>query len=451
MLQLQTSFEDREQYVSYLRATFATAAARSPEISPIPGGRVAALKRLAQIDPARYGASRNMLDGAVTHLSPYLRHGLLSLAEVRRELLKLDQGEKAHKLLQELAWRDYYQRVYARLGEGIWKDIEGYKTGIASYRSELPAEISSGTTGLVCIDSFARDLRENGYLHNHARMWTAAYVVHHRRVRWQAGARWFLQHLLDGDPASNNLSWQWVASTFAAKPYYFNQENLAHYTEGTYCQRCPLNEQGCPFAGSYDTLAKRLFGDQQTTENRALDASPLSVQLTGMEERPEQDTEPPHTTQEQVLIWIHDECLHSPALTAHPDAQAIFVFDEEALEKAEWSLKRIAFLYESLLEIPHIQIYSGSPVEILTTLQRQISEQTGQIVTIATMSAVSPYLRLQMRELEQSAPLSRYPVEAFAPIPSIQDLRRFSRYWNRAQQAVFSHTDLKRQEWKLGR
>jgi deoxyribodipyrimidine photo-lyase len=60
-------------------------------------------------------------------------------------------------------------------------------------------------------------------------MYLAAYIVHWRRVRWQAGARWFLQHLLDGDPASNNLSWQWIASTFSNKPYIFNLENVAKY------------------------------------------------------------------------------------------------------------------------------------------------------------------------------------------------------------------------------
>ncbi|HLG75367.1 MAG TPA: FAD-binding domain-containing protein, partial [Ktedonobacteraceae bacterium] len=205
-MQLESHFPDRDAYIQYLRVQFPTAAARSPEVSLTRGGRAAAETRLQRIGVERYASSRNMLNGAVTHLSPYLRHGVLPLAEVRHYLLQQSKGQQTHKLLQELAWRDYYQRVYARLGQDIWSDIEPYKTGIARYADDLPSDVEQGTTGLACIDAFAHDLHTTGYLHNHARMWTAAYLIHHRRVRWQAGARWFLQHLLDGDPASNNLS-----------------------------------------------------------------------------------------------------------------------------------------------------------------------------------------------------------------------------------------------------
>jgi deoxyribodipyrimidine photo-lyase len=83
-------------------------------------------------------------------------------------------------------------------------------------------------------------------------------VVHWRRVRWQAGARWFLQHLLDGDPASNNLSWQWIASTFSHKPYFFNKENLQRYTNNMYCEHCPLRN-ACPLDGTYEDIGAQLF------------------------------------------------------------------------------------------------------------------------------------------------------------------------------------------------
>ena len=108
------------------------------------------------------------------------------------------------------------------------------------------------------MDSFSRDLRETGYLHNHARLWLAAYLIHWRRVRWKAGALWFLEHLLCGDPASNNLSWQWVGSTGSHKPYYFNRENLEKHTDGVYCRACPLYGH-CDFEGTYDELATKLF------------------------------------------------------------------------------------------------------------------------------------------------------------------------------------------------
>ena len=86
----------------------------------------------------------------------------------------------------------------------------------------------------------------------------AAYLVHWRRVHWRAGADWFLEHLLDGDPASNHLSWQWVASSFSHKPYFFNRQNLERYSNGRYCQKCPSHES-CPFELSYEQLEQQLF------------------------------------------------------------------------------------------------------------------------------------------------------------------------------------------------
>jgi deoxyribodipyrimidine photo-lyase len=108
------------------------------------------------------------------------------------------------------------------------------------------------------MDGFRNELVTHGWLHNHARMWMAAYLVHWRRVHWRAGANWFLEHLLDGDPASNHLSWQWVASSFSHKPYFFNRENLERYSNGLYCQDCPSNKS-CPFDRSYEQLEQQLF------------------------------------------------------------------------------------------------------------------------------------------------------------------------------------------------
>jgi deoxyribodipyrimidine photo-lyase len=258
---MRRDFASREELIAYVREQFPNAVNRGDYISEIVGGRKAAETALKQVDPARYAKTRNFLKGKVTRLSPYIRYGVLSLAEVRDFALKTVQNPNdAEKLVNELGWRDYWQRLYAQKGDAIWKDQEEYKTGYTAqtYASELPADIEQGTTGLVCMDSFSRELQEKGYLHNHQRMWLAAYLVHWRHVRWQAGARWFLAHLLDGDPASNNLSWQWVASTFSHKPYFFNRENLEKYTDGAYCQVCPLYGK-CDFEGSYEQLEQRLF------------------------------------------------------------------------------------------------------------------------------------------------------------------------------------------------
>jgi deoxyribodipyrimidine photo-lyase len=253
---LRRDFTNRDELSAYLKQQFPQA---QGELSPTLGGVKAAEERLAAIDPARYAASRNYLDGAVTRLSPYIRHGLISLPQAREAALAKAPKADCAKFVNELGWRDYWQRIWARDGDGIWEDSEDYKTGILKYEHSLPDDILQAATGLPCIDGFIDELYTTGYLHNHARMWLAAYVVHWRRIRWQAGARWFLQHLLDGDPASNNLSWQWVASTFSHKPYFFNRENLEKYTAGDYCRTCPQRGR-CEFEGSYDQLERRLFG-----------------------------------------------------------------------------------------------------------------------------------------------------------------------------------------------
>jgi deoxyribodipyrimidine photo-lyase len=260
---MRREFADREELLSYVRQQFPEAAAVNDHAPALRGGRKAAEATLDAIDPAAYDRTRNHLDGAVTHLSAYIRHGVLGLAEVRDAVYARVGRGRPGKLIQELAWRDYFQRHYARLGAAVWEDREPYKTGFTAgaYADELPEDIRRGQTGLACVDAWSRELRETGYLHNHARLWLAAYIVHWRRVKWQVGAHWFLQHLLDGDPASNNLSWQWVASTFSHKPYYYNRENVERFSNGRYCRDCPLYGR-CDFEGSYPQLERRLFPDK---------------------------------------------------------------------------------------------------------------------------------------------------------------------------------------------
>ena len=276
---LPRSFASRADLQMALQQLFPGA---SGELSPIVGGWAAAQQRLAAVDPGAYGQSRNHLSGAVTRLSPYIRHGVLSLAAVRdavfawldaqgyRKSERQGTGQQlAAKLINELGWRDYWQRLWQQLGEGIWHDQEPLKTGhpASSYAADLPVDIAAAATGLACMDALAGELISTGWLHNHARMWLAAYVVHWRRVSWQAGARWFLQHLLDGDPASNNLSWQWVASSFSHKPYFFNRANLERFGAGVHCEGCQAARR-CPFDASYETLEQRLFAVTPTQRRR---------------------------------------------------------------------------------------------------------------------------------------------------------------------------------------
>ncbi|MFX7866419.1 FAD-binding domain-containing protein, partial [Acinetobacter baumannii] len=80
-----------------------------------------------------------------------------------------------------------------------------------AYAAEVPLDVREGRTGVPVVDEAVRVLYRTGLLHNHARMWLASYLVHLRKLHWRAGADWLYGHLLDGDLASNHLSWQWVA------------------------------------------------------------------------------------------------------------------------------------------------------------------------------------------------------------------------------------------------
>jgi deoxyribodipyrimidine photo-lyase len=166
--------------------------------------------------------------------------------------------EESEKFIQELAWRDFWRSYAYHHPDQIWTDVESYKTGFqtSEYQDKLPEDIESGQTPTQVINVFIKNLKETGYLHNHARMYFASYVVHFRRVKWQAGAKFFLTHLLDGDIASNNFSWQWIASTFAGKPYIFNLENVQKYCNRTINIEPNHNEE---INGSYEKITQRLF------------------------------------------------------------------------------------------------------------------------------------------------------------------------------------------------
>jgi deoxyribodipyrimidine photo-lyase len=188
----------------------------------------AARARLVNINPAIYAKSRNALDGSVTRLSPYITHGILTIPEAVAHLMGKYRLNFDDKLTFEFAWREFFHHVWSHLGDGIFIDIKP-ACWAGKYADVLPDDVLSATTGVAAIDLAIAELYETGYLHNHARMWVASYLVHLRKVHWRAGAEWMYSHLLDGDLGSNHLSWQWVAATFSAKPYLFNAENVEKF------------------------------------------------------------------------------------------------------------------------------------------------------------------------------------------------------------------------------
>ncbi|MBC7832273.1 MAG: deoxyribodipyrimidine photolyase [Hyphomicrobium sp.] len=191
---------------------------------------VAAARALIDaVQPGAYARTRNLLDGAVSGLSPYITHGFVTLADVLGGVTACHALDVQHKFVYELGWRAYYRHVWQHRGDGILRSLHDGPLPDEAYARELPTDIRQACTGVPAIDQAVRTLYATGVLHNHARMWLASYTVHVRKVHWRVGADWLYAHLLDGDLASNHLSWQWVAGTGSSKPYLFNADNVARH------------------------------------------------------------------------------------------------------------------------------------------------------------------------------------------------------------------------------
>jgi deoxyribodipyrimidine photo-lyase len=212
--------------------------------------RETAIARIDSLDLARYTRTRNNLDGQVSQLSPYLTHGVVTVREVIARLAARASTSSTtlgwdEKFIFELGWREYFQHVWRVLGDEIWQAPRG--TPALQYSETMPPDILNATTGVAIIDQSIWTLYDAGYLHNHARMWLAAYIVHVRKVDWRCGARWMYPYLLDGDLASNTLSWQWVAGTWTGSPYVFNADNVEKYAPG-------LQHQGSVIDKTYEQM-----------------------------------------------------------------------------------------------------------------------------------------------------------------------------------------------------
>ncbi|MEY4594799.1 MAG: hypothetical protein RIQ47_1209 [Bacteroidota bacterium] len=187
------------------------------------------IKQVESIDPSKYAQSRNFLNGAVTRLSPYISRGVISTRYVFEALKNLGYDfSDMEKLVQELAWRDYWQIIWDIKGDAIEKDLKFPQSPVRT--DGVPTALLRATTGINSIDDGLVELIETGYIHNHLRMYIASLACNFSMCHWEIPARWMYYHLLDGDWASNTLSWQWVAGSNSSKKYYFNQENVNKYS-----------------------------------------------------------------------------------------------------------------------------------------------------------------------------------------------------------------------------
>ncbi|WP_055086625.1 FAD-binding domain-containing protein [Jannaschia donghaensis] len=211
--------------------------------------RAAGLERLEAFLPR---AGRAYADGRnhdlpghphVSSMSPWLAHRAITEAEMAGRILDRFGPATAEKMLSEIVWRAYFKGWLERR-PSTWTD---YKRGLKGARDRLATssglrraweEACGGTTGIAPFDDWAAELVNTGYLHNHARMWFASIWMHTLRLPWELGADFFLRHLLDGDAASNTLSWRWVAGLHTkGRPYPARASNIAKFTGDRYDAR----------------------------------------------------------------------------------------------------------------------------------------------------------------------------------------------------------------------
>lgn len=198
------------------------------ELEMFPASYAEILQRIGRIDPVKYAKTRNYVNGAVSYLSPYISRGVISTKFVFSQLIERGfHAERMEKIIQELAWRDYWQQVWIHKGDAINSDMKNMQSQVANF--SLAKGITEAKTGVDAIDKAILAFYKNGYMHNHMRMYVASIACNIGQSHWKVPAKWMYYHLLDADWASNALSWQWVAGANSQKKYYANQENINKY------------------------------------------------------------------------------------------------------------------------------------------------------------------------------------------------------------------------------
>ena len=225
--------------------------------------RAHGLERLLAFAPkagAAYAKLRNYDLGPGAHdhvstLSPWIRHWLILEEEVVSAVLARHSFTAASKFVQEVFWRTYW-KGWLELRPSVWQD---YRRRLEVLFAELERdsnlrlrweEAEGGSTGITCFDAWVEELINTGYLHNHARMWFASIWIFTLKLPWELGADFFLRNLLDGDPASNTLSWRWVAGMQTkGKTYLARAENIVKFTINRFDPTSGLSRVANPLPG----------------------------------------------------------------------------------------------------------------------------------------------------------------------------------------------------------
>ncbi|AUB81255.1 FAD-binding domain-containing protein [Candidatus Thiodictyon syntrophicum] len=392
----------------------------------LPPTRGAALARIARVRPADYARTRNHLDGAVTGLSPYLTHGLVTLREVLAGVLEREPLPVQHKLVSELGWREYFRHVWAHEGDRILHSLHPGPRPDTAYAPALPPDIRQARTGVPVIDEAVRTLYATGTLHNHARLWLASYLVHLRHVHWRAGADWLVAHLRDGDLASNHLSWQWVAGTGSAKPYLFNADNVARYAPAHW------HSPGTVVDQSYEALERMARDPHAATVSAdtagTVDATPEPPLLAA----PPTDLSlhaPDAAAADRLRgreVWlVHPWALRAPAAVLSDGAVVIGLYLREYHQAWPWSAARWRWVDAAMAAVAPRRWYVDA------------AGLAGALADAARVRSIDdPHFgrRLQPVAQQDAAPTLFPPVE--------RRCGSFSQWWTRATRGLHGAKEL---------
>ena len=208
----------------------------------------------------------------ISCLSPYITHGIINEQEVIQKALIKFSFSKNEKFIQEVLWRTYW-KGWLELRPNVWTDylaeLNQIKNEFQNNQNYLSA--IDGKTDIECFNAWVNELKDNNYLHNHTRMWFASIWIFTLELPWQLGAEFFMQHLYDGDAASNTLGWRWVAGIQTqGKLYLASEWNIKKFTNNRF-ENIKLNENAPPKISekSYQII-KQSFTNPQNIENKNL-------------------------------------------------------------------------------------------------------------------------------------------------------------------------------------
>ncbi len=304
------------------------------------------IDRVNNFNPLPYANTRNYSDGAVSRLSPYISRGVISTIHVASSLLRSGyKPEEIEKFIQELAWRDYWQIC--------WQ----HKNVLAPIKSDfnqhterqIPTAIVQANTGIHKIDEAINELYETGYMHNHMRMYVAMLVCNIANCDWLTGAKWMYYHLLDGDPASNMLSWQWICGANSNKKYYANQENINRFFKD--------NQTGTYLDVSYDKISKI------EVPNALAEVNSISL----VTERPSSDKL--HIKFPSTLLYTPFNL--DPVWRSDEDHNRILILENDLLNTFSCSNMVIDFMLSLGKNIDGLQLYVGSFEQLCQSFPKQ--------------------------------------------------------------------------------